>query len=79
MATIPTPAEVARAILDQFKSTEARPGHVLMRNNIVGLQASRGFTGDEMMAGLQYGGDQGWIENGPNNSIRLTDAGFAAM
>jgi hypothetical protein len=33
---------------------------------------------EDYVAGLQYAGEHGWLEEGPN-SLKLTDAGFAAM
>lgn len=79
MAVARTPEDVARLILDRFKASNARPRDVFLGNNLAALQAVNGLTHDELVAGLQYAGGQGWIENAPNSGAILTDAGFAAM
>lgn len=79
MATAVSKDQVARALLDHFKSVNARAGRVLQGNNIVAFQVAHGFTSDELMAGLQYAGDKGWIDSLPSSAIKLTEAGFAAM
>jgi hypothetical protein len=79
MATAPTPAEVARLILDRFKKADSRAGHVLRGNNIVGVQTENKLLGSEITEGLQYAADQGWIEQTRDGSVQLTEAGFAVM
>jgi hypothetical protein len=79
MATLPTPEESARTILSIFGAHNVRPGNVLMAGalNIQFLRDGR--TAAEYAAGLQYAESNGWLEAGPNNSITLTDAGFAQI
>src|SRR5262245_24840453 len=81
-ANMPTPIsaeQVARTLLDYFKSIDARVGRVMGGNNIAAFQAKHKLTSDELIAGLEYADGQGWIANAPNDAIELTEAGFAAM
>lgn len=79
MATLPTPEESARAILSIFQAHGCRSGEALMAGavNTQFLTGTKGRS-EDYVAGLQYAGEHGWLEEGPN-SLKLTDAGFAAM
>lgn len=81
MAEAPSPADVARMILDRFKSLDSRSGNELPANHIAAIQVANHLSESEMNAGLQYAGEQGWIEieNTNNLSIQLTESGFAEM
>jgi len=80
MATLPTPEESARAILAIFSSPNSRPGHTLMAGHVNIAFQKAGGTAAEFGAGIKYAVETvGWLELGQNNTIKLTDAGFAAM
>ena len=80
MATLPTPEESARAILGIFKATNSRPGDALMAGQANFAFQQAGGTAAEFTAGLEYAVETvHWVEIGQNNTIRLTDAGFAEM
>jgi TPP-dependent 2-oxoacid decarboxylase len=79
MATLPTPEESARAILAIFALQNSRPDDVLMaeQGNFAFRQA--GGTAAEFQAGLEYAVQNGWLEIGNDNTIKLTNAGFTQM
>ena len=80
MATLPMPEESARAILGIFKATNSRPGDALMVEQANFAFQQAGGTTAEFTAGLEYAVEiVHWVEIGQNNTIRLTDAGFAEM
>jgi hypothetical protein len=78
MANVPSPEDIARAILEHFGATNTQAGHVIRRNELA-LNLGTRFVQDEMLAGLKFAGDSGWIETAQRNAIRLTPAGFAEM
>lgn len=76
---LPTPEESARAVLsifvDHFK---VRPdGALQVKNlNLVG-QTKRRLKTDDIVSGIQFSIENGWIEELPGGmSLRLTEAGF---
>ena len=79
MPTLPTKPESARIVLDIFKHFGTRPGEVLQQHDFGVIAASDGLRMSDVADGLEYGYEQGWFEDGPNNSIKLTEAGFAAI
>ncbi len=79
MATLPTDAEMARKVLDIFKHFGTRPGEVLLTNNLIAMAAKRDLRTEDLAKGLKYGYAQGWFEDGPNQTIKLTEAGFKAI
>lgn len=79
MATAPTPENVARMILARFAEMNSRAGHAFLANQITAIQANNRLTSDEMIAGLQYGEEKGWITATTRGGICLTEAGFKEM
>jgi hypothetical protein len=79
MAAAPTKQEMAREVLDIFKWHHARAGYTLGASNFAAAAATSGRSPAELKIGIDYGYDQGWFEDGPNNSVKLTDAGFSTM
>ncbi len=75
MATLPTPEESAREILNIFvNQCNRRAGEVLRINNF-----QRGLRGEDFTAGIEVAKTSGWIEVLEGGvSFKLTDAGFAA-
>ncbi len=76
MATLPTDIEKARMALDTFKHFGTRPGEVLMLQNFLAVAMKKGWRTTDVVEGLEYGSSQGWFEEGPNHTIRLTAAGY---
>jgi hypothetical protein len=79
MATLPTPEESARAILAIFALNNSRPDDVLMAGQGEFAFRQAGGTAAEFQAGLEYAVQNGWLEIGENNTIKLTNAGFTEM
>lgn len=79
MAQLPTDDENARIVLDIFGHFGTRPGEVIMPQNVMALMAKRGWRKDDIVAGFEIAAERGWVEDGPNGSIRLTQAGFTAV
>ena len=78
MATLPTDDKL-RMVLDIFEHFGIRPGQVLLPGNITAVAANKGLRMEDITRGLEVGRERGLFENGPNNSIKLTDTGFAAV
>ena len=79
MAHLPTDDEKARMALEVFEHFGKRPGEVLTQKNFVVIAAQRNWRIQDVSEGIERCADLGWFEQGPNNSIRLTEAGFAAI
>jgi hypothetical protein len=79
MATLPTPEEAARRILSIFALNNSRPDDVLMAEQANFAFRQAGGSAAEFQAGLEYAVQNGWLEIGENNTIKLTNAGFAEM
>jgi hypothetical protein len=73
------PRRIASAILDVFKSQQARVGYVVPSNVIVALSDREGWSVDQVEDGLAYAFNGGWFRNGPRTFVSLTDAGFIEM
>lgn len=78
MATVPTDEECAREILKVFKQSNIRPGESLLLGRLRAVLLKRGRA-DDMVRGIQYVIDKGWLERLPGNWFKLTEAGFAAV
>ena len=79
MATLPTPEENARKVLKIYEYFGARPGEDLSTQNFLVVAENQGLSTADLLDGLRYGDKQGWFEDGPNGSVRLTEAGFAEI
>jgi hypothetical protein len=79
MATLPTPEESARAILTIIAFHNSRPDDVLVAEQINFAFRQAGGSAAEFQAGLEYAVQNGWLEIGKNNTIKLTNAGFSEM
>ena len=79
MATLPTPEESARVVLGIYKRFGIRPGEVLRGNNFMAIAAKIDVRPEDIGVGLEYGYGQGWFEDGPNGSVRLTELGFSEI
>ena len=79
MATLPTPEENARRVLNIYKHFGTRPGEGLLTQNFLTVAANQGLSINDLLDGLRYGDEKGWVENGPNGFVLLTEAGFAEI
>jgi hypothetical protein len=79
MATLPTPEESARRVLDIYKHFGTRPGEGLSTQNFLTVAANQGLCTDDLLDGMRYGDENDWFEDGPNGSVLLTEAGFAEI
>ena len=79
MATLPTPEENARKVLNIYKHFGSRPGGGLLTQNFLAAAVDQGLRTEDLLDGLRYGDDKGWFENDPNGFVLLTEAGFAEI
>lgn len=80
MATLPTPEEKGRMVLKVFEHFCIRPGEALKPQIFVSTTVNDlSIRPDDLANGLEFGMEQGWFDEGPNGTIRLTDAGFAEI
>lgn len=79
MAELPTSEENARKILEIFNRNNSRSGDTLMPGVFLAQARNVGLDIRDLEKALAHAGMMSWIENGNNNSIRLTDAGFREM
>ncbi len=77
MATIPSPEESARHILETFLKFHCRPGHVLGQNNFFDAFLKAPWQTSDIVIGLRYAAEQGWVEISGNNRFKLTELGFS--
>jgi hypothetical protein len=78
MATVPTTADVERAVLDAVSTYNVRAGEIVPLTAIQLKLDALGIRADEFKAGLQSMIDKGLVEIS-SSFIKLTDAGFAKM
>ena len=82
MATLPTPEETGKRILAYYGQSNVRPGEMMLLRNINIWWMNQGRRGDDLVAGLQWLGDQGFLEQKDDKStdaLFLTESGFAAI
>ena len=79
MAALPTPEENARKVLNIYKHFGTRPGEGLLTQNFLSGAETQGLRNNDLLDGLRYGEENGWFEDGPNNFVLLTEAGFAEI
>ena len=80
MATLPTPEESGRRILNIFRNDNIRAGEMLL------IQVIRTHWGadriEDLLSGLHWLGEQGFIEqqdDRTSQAVFLTEAGFQAI
>jgi len=71
--------ENKRMILSVFKKYKLRAGECLPIRNFVSAAANNGWRNGDIADGLDAGIEVGWFRKGPNDSIELTEDGFAAI
>ena len=67
---------VAREILNIFKPRHSAGGYCIKANVIVALSNKRSWSTDEIVGGVEYGLSEGWFQNGPKVTLRLTNLGL---
>ena len=67
---------VAREILNIFKPQYSAEGYCIKVNVIVALSNKRSWSTDEIVGGVEYGLSEGWFQNGPKVTLRLTNLGL---
>lgn len=66
--------DAARKILSIFVTHfNCRPGHIIVHNNLL----ARGLSPEDLIKGLEYAKEMGWIEFTKGSQYRLTQAGFS--
>lgn len=80
MATLPTPEENARKVLDIFRHSGTRPGEILLSPSLISVAVERGWRPGDIDDGLQYGLKHSWFEFEEKEQrpfmIFLTEDGF---
>ncbi len=79
MAASPTPEANARKVLLIYRHFGTRPGETLSTQQFLAGAEIQGLHNVDLLDGLRYGERQEWFEDGPNGSVRLTEAGFAEI
>jgi hypothetical protein len=79
MAQSTTPDEKAHMALRVFQHFGSRQGEVLRMDSFTGFAAKHGWTPEDIAEGLGYGRSAGWFVDGPNDSTKLTAAGYAEI
>lgn len=78
LAKVLSAEDKGRSVLAIFAQRKVRAGEGL-QPNVLMASTNNDFRWIDVQDGLAYGAEAGWFEDGPNGSIRLTEAGFAAM
>ncbi len=82
MATLPTPEEIGKKILAFYGQHNVRPGEMMLLQNLNIWSMKLGQRGEDLIAGLEWLEQQGYIEQKDgksNDALFLTEAGFAAI
>jgi hypothetical protein len=79
MAALPTDEDKLQMVLSVYRHFGTRSGEGLFQQNFLAVAVNNGWRPADIADGIDLAADRGWVEQGPNNSIRVTDAGFAAV
>ncbi len=74
-----SPDDMARMALAVFRHFGSRPKDSLRADNFETFAPRRGWAPEDLMAGIEHGKVLGWFEDGPNESVRLTNVGFVQI
>jgi hypothetical protein len=77
MARTPTAKESARRILDTFLQFNCRPGYVLGQQQFFTAFLEEPWHTSDILTGLCYAAEQGWVEILDKNKFQLTELGFS--
>jgi hypothetical protein len=73
MTTTAASEASARKILSIFNHFNCEPGHVLVLNNLL----RRGLSEEDLIKGLEFAKQKGWIEITSGGQYKLTELGFS--
>ncbi len=76
MTAVATPEENAQFVLAMYKHFHKKPDQVLFARDFQSYVVEKSLDVEDMKSGLAFGYEQKWFEDGPNGTIRLTQAGF---
>lgn len=79
MAALTTPEDKGHMVLKIYDHFGTRPGEVLRQGNLLAMCAQWGWSTSDIADGIEYGQSVGWFEDGPNNSLMLTETGFSEI
>jgi hypothetical protein len=79
MATLPSADDKLRQVLDIYQHFGTRPGEGLFTQNFMAIAAKRGLRMTDIADGMELGVKLGYFDQGQNNVLILTEAGFAAI
>jgi hypothetical protein len=79
LADLPSDDERLQLALSVFRNLKSRSGDSLKPNNFFAYAATHRLSAKDLMAGVSLGVERGWFLAGPNETIVLTDMGFAKM
>ena len=68
----------AKAIMRMMVTKGVKPGASYENSMLVQNAVWLGIAGPDLDNALNFAGQQGWIENGANDTTVLTQAGYAA-
>ena len=70
--------EDAKAIMRSMVTKGAKPGAPYENSMLVQNAVGLGIVGPDLDGAMRFAGQQGWVENGANDTTVLTPAGYAA-
>jgi hypothetical protein len=73
MIVTPGSEASARKILSIFNHFNCEPGHVLVLNNLL----RRRLSSEDLIKGLEFAKQEGWIETTSGGQYKLTKLGFS--
>lgn len=81
MATIPTPEESGRKILEEYKRDNRRAGEMMLLQGITARLMKRGERSEDIKSGLQWLVNQGYLEQKREKlgMFFLTESGFTEL
>lgn len=81
MATIPTPEESGRKILEEYKRDNRRAGEMMLLQGITARLMKRGERSEDIKSGLQWLVNQGYLEQKRKKlgMFFLTESGFTEL
>jgi hypothetical protein len=76
---VATPEENVKLVLEMYKHFHKKPGQVCFAKDFQSYIAEKSLNSEDLKSGVIYGYEQKWFEDGPNGTIRITEAGFAKI
>ena len=79
MVTLTDAKDNGELVLEIYAHFGSRPGQVLLANNFIAVAARRHIKISDLRDSIEDAVKAGWVEDGPNGSLRLTARGFEQM